>query len=147
MDSSREVAHNASMLEATSRLRDAEMRRQFVRFLIVGVANTLITFVVYRLLLAVDVWYLVAAPVAWSIGALNGYVLNSRWTFAARDTTRARILYVVVSAAGAGASTLLVWLFASAGLGKVEAFVAAIPLVTVSTFLANRLWTFSEREP
>jgi len=134
------------MLEATSRLRHAEVRRQFVRFLIVGVANTLITVVVYRLLLLVDVWYLVAAPVAWGIGALNGYVFNSRWTFAARDTTRARILYVLVTAAGAGASTLLVWLFAAAGLGKVEAFVAAIPLVTVSTFVANRIWTFSERE-
>jgi putative flippase GtrA len=134
------------MLEATSRLRDAEMRRQFVRFLVVGVANTLITFVVYRLLLLVDVSYVVAAPLAWGVGALNGYVFNSRWTFAARDTNRARVLYVLVTAAGAGASSLLVWLFAAAGLGKVEAFIAAIPLVTVSTFLANRVWTFSERE-
>jgi putative flippase GtrA len=146
VDSPGKVAHNAAMLEATSRLRDAEVRRQFVRFLIVGVANTLITFVVYRLLLLVGVWYLVAAPVAWGVGALNGYVFNSRWTFAARDTTRARVLYTLVTAAGAGASSLLVWLFASAGLGKVEAFVAAIPIVTVSTFLANRLWTFADRE-
>jgi putative flippase GtrA len=133
------------MLEATSRLRDADVRRQFVRFLVVGVANTLITFVVYRLLLAVDVWYLVAAPVAWGVGALNGYVFNSRWTFAARDTTRARLLYVLVTAAGAGASSLLVWVFVGAGLGKVEAFIVAIPLVTVSTFVANRIWTFADR--
>jgi putative flippase GtrA len=123
------------------------VHRQFVRFLIVGVANTLITFVVYRLLLAVHIWYLVAAPVAWGVGALNGYVFNSRWTFAARDTTRARILYLLVTAAGAGASSLLVWAFAAAGLGKVEAFLATIPLVTVSTFAANRRWTFSERGP
>ena len=99
-----------------------------------------------RLLLAVDVWYLVAAPVAWAVGALNGYVFNSRWTFAARDTTRARSLYALVTTAGAGASSLLVWLFAAAGLGKMEAFIATIPLVTVATFLANRIWTFSERE-
>ena len=134
------------MLEARSRFRHAEVRRQFVRFLIVGIANTLITFLVYRLLLLVDVSYLLAAPVAWGVGALNGYVFNSRWTFGARDTTRARLLYVLVTAGGAGASTLLVWLFAAAGLGKVEAFIATIPLVTISTFVANRIWTFSERE-
>jgi putative flippase GtrA len=114
------------------------VRRQFVRFLIVGVANTLITFVVYRLLLAVGVWYVVSAPIAWAVGAVNGYVLNSHWTFAARGTMRARILYVLVTAAGAGSSSLLVLLFArGAGLGKVEAFLAAVPLVTVSTFAAR----------
>ena len=110
------------------------VRRQFVRFLVVGVANTLISFALYRLLLAVDVWYVVAAPVAWGVGAVNGYVFNRRWTFAARDSARARILYV------------LVLLFArAAGFGKVQAFLAALPLVTVSTFAANRYWTFRYR--
>jgi putative flippase GtrA len=123
------------------------VRRQFVRFLVVGVANTLISFVVYRLLLAVDLWYVVAAPLAWGVGAVNGYVFNRRWTFAARDSTRARTLYVLVTAAGAGASSLLVLLFAhGAGLGKLEAFLAALPLVTVSTFAANRYWTFRDRD-
>ena len=32
-----------------------------------------------------------------------------------------------------------------AGLGRFEAYLAAVPLVTVSTFLANRYWTFSDR--
>ena len=122
------------------------VRRQFVRFLVVGVANTLISFALYRLLLAVDVWYVVAAPVAWGVGAVNGYVFNRRWTFAARDSARARILYVLVTAGGAGASSLLVLLFArAAGFGKVQAFLAALPLVTVSTFAANRYWTFRYR--
>ena len=146
MDSSGPIAHNASMLAAPSRLRSPEVRRQFVRFLTVGVANTLISFVVYRLLLAVDVPYVVAAPVAWAVGAVNGYVFNSRWTFAARDSSRARILYVLVTAGGAASSSLLVFLFAAAGLGKVEAFLAALPLVTVATFAANRIWTFADRE-
>jgi putative flippase GtrA len=121
------------------------LRRQFVRFLVVGIANTLIAFVVYRLLLAVGTWYVAAAAIAWGVGAVNGYVLNSRWTFAARDSMRARIRYVVVAAGGAGSSSLLVVLFAAAGLGKVEAFLATLPIVTVSTFAANRTWTFADR--
>jgi putative flippase GtrA len=31
------------------------------------------------------------------------------------------------------------------GTGKVWAYVAAIPPVTLCTFAANRLWTFAER--
>ena len=122
------------------------MRRQFIRFLIVGVANTAISFVAYRLLLALHVWYLVAAPAAWGLGAINGYVLNRRWTFGTRDSARTRIVYVLVTAAGAVSSSLLVLLFArGAGLGNVEAFLATLPLVTVATFAANRIWTFRNR--
>jgi putative flippase GtrA len=151
------IAQNATMVEARSTaslaqglaqwLRNPVVRRQLVRFVIVGVGNTLISFVSYRLLLAVSVPYLAAAPVAWGAGAVNGYVFNRRWTFGAPDSARARILYVLVAAAGAGSLSLLVLLFArGAGLPNVEAFLAAVPLVTVATFVANRVWTFSARD-
>jgi len=106
------------------------VQRQFIRFLIVGAANTLISLVVYRALLALGVWY----------------VWNLRWTFAGRDTPRARLLYALFGAVGAVVASLLVLAFVrGAGLGKFEAYLAAVPLVTVSTFLANRYWTFSDR--
>jgi putative flippase GtrA len=124
----------------------ALVRRQLVRFAVVGVANTAISFVSYRLLLAVEVPYLISAALSWAAGAVNGYVFNRRWTFQARDTSRARSLYVLVAAAGAGSVSLLVWIFVQgAGIPKLEAFLAAVPIVTVSTFVANRAWTFKER--
>src|SRR3954453_16195810 len=58
---------------------------QFRRFLLVGVGNTVISFVVYRLLLAAETPYVLAAALGFSAGAVNGYILNRRWTFAARD--------------------------------------------------------------
>ena len=119
---------------------------QLARFLAVGVANTAISFVVYRVLLALGVWYVVAAPLAFAAGALNGYVFNRRWTFAARDTTRARILYVAVQAAGALSTSLLVLAFVrGAGIDRAWAYLLAIPPVTLATFGANRLWTFADR--
>ncbi len=119
--------------------------RQFVRFLVVGAGNTTISFVVYRLLLEVDVPYPVAALLAFAAGATNGYVFNRIWTFAARDTTRSRLLYVLVAAVGAVAMSLVVVLCVRAlGLGRVEGYLVAIPPVTVGTFLANRFWTFRE---
>jgi putative flippase GtrA len=118
---------------------------QLARFLVVGVGNTVVSFVVYRLLLALGAWYVVAAPLAFAAGALNGYIFNRRWTFGARDSTRARVLYVSVQAVGAVSTSLLVFLFVHAGAGRVVAYLAAIPPVTLCMFAANRVWTFAER--
>lgn len=128
------------------RLRNRTLRRQLARFVVVGVGNTLISVAVYRLLLALGAWYVVAAPIAYVASLVNGYVFNRRWTFGARDSTRARVLYVAVQAGGAGLTSLLVLLFVNAaGTGKVGAFLAALVPVTLCTFAANRLWTFSDR--
>jgi putative flippase GtrA len=131
-------------IPSPERLRDPI--RQFTRFLVVGVGNTAVSFAVYRLLLILDTPYLVAAPLAFAAGAVNGYVFNRRWTFAARDTVRARVLYVAVQAAGAGSTSALVLFFVhAASVGKVWAYLVAAPPVTVGMFLANRLWTFRDR--
>jgi len=120
--------------------------RQFRRFLLVGLGNTALSFAVYRLLLALGTPYVLAAALGFAAGAVNGYVFNRRWTFAARDSTRARVLYVAVQAAGAASTSLLVLLFVrAAGTGKVGAYLAAIPAVTVCMFVANRVWTFADR--
>jgi putative flippase GtrA len=123
------------------------LHRQFARFLVVGVGNTAISFIAYRLLLALEVPYVIAAALAFSVGAVNGYVFNRRWTFAARDSARARVVYIAVQATGAASTSLLVLLFVGGlGVGKSAAYLAAIPIVTVSTFMANRLWTFADRD-
>jgi putative flippase GtrA len=124
---------------------DSSMR-QFSRFLVVGLGNTVLSFVAYRLLLALDVPYVLAAASAFSVGAVNGYVFNRRWTFGVRDSARARLLYVAVQGAGAAATSLLVVLFVRVGVGKVGAYLAAVPLVTICMFVANRLWTFAESD-
>ena len=47
---------------------------------------------------------------------------------------------------GALSTSLLVVLFVDGlGVGRVWAYLASIPPVTVSLFLVNRFWTFRER--
>jgi putative flippase GtrA len=119
---------------------------QFARFLAVGATNTAISFAVYALLLAVPAPYVLAAAVAFAAGAANGYILNRRWTFSARDSARARLGYVCVQAAGALTTGLLVWLAVhEAAAGRIAAYAVAVPPVTVLMFLANRVWTFADR--
>ena len=137
----------SSPFKSQGRLERDHPAPQLARFLVVGVANTVLSFIVYGLLLALGAWYVLAAPIAFSVGAVNGFVFNRRWTFAARDSTRARILYVTFAAAGALASSLLVLFFARVvETGKVGAYLAAIPPVTLGMFAANRLWTFADRD-
>ena len=50
---------------------------QFVKFGIVGVSNTLLTFVVYTVLLkGFGVWYLAASAIGFVVGATNGFLLE-----------------------------------------------------------------------
>lgn len=120
--------------------------RQFVRYVLAGAVNTALSFGVYRGLLEISTPYAAAAPIAFAVGSVSGYVVNRRWTFAAADSGRSRFAYVAVQAAGAGMTSLLVYLFSAAGTGHVWAYLAAIPPVTVGTFAANRWWTFAHRD-
>src|SRR5213082_3416587 len=69
-------------LQASVRRRGLPVLVQFVKFGIVGISNTLLTFAVYTLLLKVfGVWYLAASAIGFGVGAVNGFLLNRRWTF------------------------------------------------------------------
>ena len=116
--------------------------RQFVRFALVGLSNTAVSYVAYLALLRAGAPYLAAAACAFVAGAANGYALNRRWTFAARDSRRARLVYVAVQAVALGATTAVVWSLAHDGVPHPAAYVVAVPPVTVASFLANRAWTF-----
>jgi putative flippase GtrA len=146
---SREVSDAGETLSyATERLLNGlrhphHPSRQLARFAVVGLVNTAINVIVYRLLLGVATPYVIAAPLGFAAGSVNSYVFNLRWTFATSDSTRTRASFVAIQALGAATATLLVLLFIeAAGAGKVVADLAAIPPVTVGTFLANRRWTF-----
>src|SRR5438132_2097687 len=69
-------------LARASRHRRAPLVMQFMKFGVVGVSNTLLTFLVYTLLLkGFGVWYLAASAIGFCVGAVNGFLLNRRWTF------------------------------------------------------------------
>ena len=109
------------------------VKAQLARFLAVGVVNTLLSLAVFSVLVSVapaDV----AGALAFAAGAVSGYLLNARWTFAARGSWRR---YLAVQLGGLGATT------AFAGLGGTAGYLVALPLVTLSTFTASRMWAFS----
>src|SRR5258708_11749295 len=118
---------------------------QFVKFGIVGVSNTLLTFAIYWLLLKVfGVWYLAASAVGFVAGATNGFMWNRRWTFRGHvGDALTPVRWFVVQGCGLVANVGLVFVFVhDAGTDKLVGQACATGIVTVCTFLANRAWTF-----
>jgi putative flippase GtrA len=143
--------------DTPSRSLAAPMRRlgapvvvQFIKFGVVGVSNTLLTFAVYTLLLkGFGVWYLAASAAGFVVGAINGFLWNRRWTFRGHvGDALTPVRWGVVQGCGLGLNLgLLYVLVHDAGLDKLLAQACATAAVTVLTFIANRAWTFRVRPP
>jgi putative flippase GtrA len=118
---------------------------QFVKFGIVGISNTLLTFAVYTLLLKVfGVWYLAASAIGFVAGAVNGFMWNRRWTFREHvGDALTPVRWFVVQGCGLALNLGLVYAFVDgAGLDKLLGQACATAIVTVVTFFVNRAWTF-----
>jgi putative flippase GtrA len=138
--------------EGTPRVEDAprsplhaSIVAQFVKFGIVGVGNTALSLGVYAVLVrGFGVWYLAASAASYTVGMVNGFLWNRRWTFRGHvGDALTPLRWLVVQGCGLGATLGLVFLFVhDAGMDKLLGQACAVAIVVVFTFLANRAWTF-----
>jgi putative flippase GtrA len=109
---------------------------RIARYALVGLSNTVLTFVAYTLLVGLGVAAPAASAAGFAVGAFNGYHLNRRWTFGA---ARGRALrYVVVQGVGAAASAAGVALARSDGVARLTSELIVIPVVTLMTYVLVR---------
>jgi putative flippase GtrA len=130
----------------SARLR-APLLVQFVKFGIVGVSNTLLFFAIYTCLLKVfGVWYLAASAIGFTVGAINGFLLNRRWTFSGHvGDSLTPLRWGVVQGCGLALNEGLLYLFVDGvSLDKLVGQALATVIVTLTTFFVNRAWTFRE---
>jgi putative flippase GtrA len=130
-------------------LAEREGIRQFIKFGIVGVGNTLVDFLVYFLLTRYfDFYYLVANAVSFIMAATLSFTLNKFWTF--RDRRRHVIKgqyakFIVVSTIGAilaeGTLFIFVHFF---GVHDLLAKLLVVTIVVFWNFFANKFWTFRQ---
>jgi len=120
------------------------VRQQFIRFLIVGASNTAITLLAYAGAIHIGVRYLPAGAAAYSLGGLNGFVLNRRWTFSHTGRiARSAVRYAAVTAIGVCLNLVLLRLAVAIGVPRAAGEVAAVAPVTLLTFALNRAWAFA----
>src|SRR5271167_58172 len=150
MTSRRTTLRSSLRLPRRARRLNTPLFVQFVKFGIVGVSNTLLTFAVYTLLLkGFGVWYLAASAIGFVVGAVNGFLWNRRWTFRGHvGDALTPVRWGIVQGCGLGLNLGLLYLLVhDAGLDELLAQAFATVVVTVLTFLANRAWTFRVGPP
>lgn len=133
--------------------------KRFGRFALVGVGNTLLTLAVFNVLLAYGLGAAAANAVGYTVGIVNSYVWNRRWTFGDKHhlpVSRTLPRFVVVNLFGLALTTGVVAVlegFANrAGLmgagfdilvfNAIE--LAAVCVGLASNFTLAYLWAFSE---
>jgi putative flippase GtrA len=123
--------------------------RQWLKFATVGVSNTLLSAAVYALLIGAGVGYLAASALAFTLGAINSYLLNRRWTFRSQARRMPEFCrFACVQVAGLGVNlALLAALVADAGLPRLAAQMAVFPIASLVTFTLSRQLAFRVRPP
>lgn len=126
-----------------------EQVRQFYKFSIIGVSNTIIDFSIYfvltRTVLTFSFGYLLANVISFSIAVTNSYIWNRLWTFRSASTNKVLEFtkFYFVNLSGLVLSTGLLFLFVHyAHLHDTVGKVIAISIVLFWNFLINKFWVF-----
>ena len=130
---------------------------QVIRFGLVGGLNTIVDLLILNMLLLLfptnsTRMILIFGAIAYSIGAVNSFLLNKYWTFGYRQRTSWREVarFVVTTSLGIGWSSIILWLASNALQpllinptiwANVSKVIAICGTVTIN-YLGMSLWVF-----
>ena len=117
---------------------------QWLRFAAVGVVNTAVSTAVFALLVDAGAHYVPASAIAFTLGALNSYVLNRRWTFRSHASRMPELgRFACVQAAGLVVDLVLLHAaIGGVGLPRLPAQLLVFPAASAVTFVLSRQWAF-----
>ena len=121
------------------------MIRQFVNFGIVGIANTGIYFAVYYLLLFLNMNYIFAYSVSFTVSVLNAYYWNNRFVFKKHTNNHAKPMLKTFCAYGSTfvlSVGLLIFMVDYMYIAKTLAPIINLLITVPANFLLNKLWAF-----
>lgn len=115
-----------------------------LKFLVAGGINTVVTYVVYVLLVRLGWHYTLALLTEYTIGIIAGYHMNRHWTFAGhgrpvRSALRYCVTYGIVFCLNLALLGLIVELGA---LGPIAGQLGVLGTITAVSFLLQNFWVF-----
>lgn len=119
--------------------------KQFIKFGLVGVSNTLISLGTYYLLYFLGVNYLIANTIGFIISVLNSYYWNNKYVF--KKTQDGHIKPLIKTFMSYGSTFLLstILLFLMVNIFKVSEIIAPIVTLIITiplNFIMNKFWAF-----
>ena len=124
-----------------------EAFRQFIKVGLVGVANTIVSFALFNLLLWMGWWSVAAVSVAFAITTFMSYLLNRVWAFEIKDgkvsSSETVRFYLINVAAWAGTAGTM-WL-AEALIGPLSTIAAnVVYLITSIVILVPKFASYRD---
>ncbi len=115
-----------------------------IKFSIVGLSNTLISYLVFLILFQFfNIFYLLASIFAYFAGLLNSYFWNLRWTFKEKHSNKVLLRFLLVNLLAILCKLLLIYFIVEyCQYNKLIAELAAMSFVILLNFLGNNFWTF-----
>jgi len=84
---------------------------KIVKFGLVGIWNTALSYLVFCILIYLDIFYLIASVLSFLVGTLFSYLMNSKYTFSTNVNPRSFAKFLVVLLASIAISLLLLYVF------------------------------------
>jgi putative flippase GtrA len=119
--------------------------RQFMKFGLVGVGNTLLSLAIYYLLIFLGIHYLLANIASFFISICNAYFWNSRYVFKKKKGKGARTFLKNTIAYGFTGLLSTVLLYLLVDILHISQWIAPLIClcITIPTnFLLNKFWTY-----
>ncbi|MBO1664497.1 GtrA family protein, partial [Vibrio parahaemolyticus] len=69
---------------------------KIVKFGSVGILNTLVSYLVFCVLIYVDVYYLTSSVLSFLVGSFFSYIMNSRYTFSVYSNVRSFFKFLII---------------------------------------------------
>lgn len=121
--------------------------KQFIKFGIVGVSNTLLSLAIYYILVFINVNYLIANIIAFIISVLNAYYWNNKYVFKSNNNSTFKKLIKVYLSYGITFVLGTVLLYVMVDYMHISKYIAPIInlIITIPlNFLLNKLWAFKK---
>lgn len=118
-----------------------------IKFGIIGISNTLINWIIFFLLNLVEVNYIVANIIAYSLATINSYIWNSKWVFKYNNEKLVSSLkFIIVNLVGLILNTIILFILVDMfNINKIISLVMATGVVMIINYISNRLWVFKQK--
>jgi len=124
---------------------DNKTLHQFIKFGFVGIGNTIITFIVYYILIFFSVPYSIANIIGYTVGILNSYFWNSKYVFKTSGNKVFVKTFISYSITIVISTLSLYIIIDMCEVSKYIAPIINILIITPINFMLNKYWAFKKK--
>ncbi len=124
---------------------------QFIRFCLVGVSNTLLSYIIYVGCIYIGIHYILANAIGFFVSVLNAYYWSNRYVFVKQEGDQRNHFYALLKTyITYGSSELLIasmllYLFVEmCGINEYFAQLLCLIVTVPMNFLLNKYWSFAK---